>query len=123
MNSNKFFIICGLMFVLPIIYAAEIQIADTKIILPQINGYKIANEDVVQTITKVQNQANKIFAVYLTDLDIAAGDDWIGEKYIAFGTQKLWLRKFQIHHFQQMKQTIQTQFKTFEKRLLEKLAK
>ena len=56
MIINKFFIFCGLMFVLPIIYAAEFQIADTKIILPQINGYKIANEDVVQTITKVQNQ-------------------------------------------------------------------
>ena len=123
MIINKFFIFCGLMFVLPVIYAAEFQIADTKIILPQIKGYKIGNKDVLQTITKVQTQATKIFAVYLTDLDIAAGDDWIGEKYIAFGAQKLWLRKFQIHHFQQMKQTIQTQFKTFEKRLLEKLAK
>ena len=115
MIINKFFIFCGLMFVLPVIYAAEFQIADTKIILPQIKGYKIGNKDVLQTITKVQTQATKIFAVYLTDLDIAAGDDWIGEKYIAFGAQKLWLRKFQIHHFQQMKQTIQTQFKTFEK--------
>ena len=44
MISNKFFIICGLMFVLPIIYAAEFQIADTKIILPQIKGYKIGNK-------------------------------------------------------------------------------
>ena len=37
MIINKFFIFCGLMFVLPIIYAAEFQIADTKIILPQKN--------------------------------------------------------------------------------------
>ena len=123
MISNKFFTFCWLMFVLPVFYAAEFQIADTKIILPQIKGYKLGNKDVLQTITKVQTQATKIFAVYLTDLDIAAGEDWIGEKYIAFGAQKLWLRKFQIHHFQQMKQAIQTQFKTFEKRLLERLAK
>ena len=87
MISNKFFTFCWLMFVLPVIYAAEFQIADTKIILPQIKGYKIGNKDVLQTITKVQTQATKIFAVYLTDLDIAAGEDWIGEKYIVFGAQ------------------------------------
>ena len=45
MISNKFFTFCWLMFVLPVIYAAEFQIADTKIILPQINGYKIAKDE------------------------------------------------------------------------------